>query len=184
MRNGITLPPDSSNIAGERSRTDADRRHRLVLHGESDLPWLGLRISGIVSLASGAAFNVTTGLDDNLDGILTDRPDGVGRNSGEDTDLGTVNDLRQQYNSQRQLNLSPIQDLDEPTFAQVDMRVSRAFAVASGRGQGEMFIQIFNVLDRYNGGPIEGRVIAPDFGEPIGQVGPPRTFELGVRMAF
>ena len=28
------------------------------------------------------------------------------------------------------------------------------------------------------------RVIAPDFGKPIGQVGPARTFELGVRMAF
>ena len=40
----------------------------------------------LVSLASGAVFNVTTGVDDNMDGILTDRPEGVGRNSGESTD--------------------------------------------------------------------------------------------------
>ena len=184
LKGGITLPPDSDNIAGERSRTDADRRHRMVLYGASDLPWLGLQVSGMVSLASGAVFNVTTGVDDNLDGILTDRPQGVGRNSGEDTDLKVINDLRLQYNDQRQLSLAPIQPLSEPTFAQVDMRVWKSFALASGRADGQIFIQIFNVLDRDNGGPIEGRVIAPNFGEPIGQVGPPRTFELGMRMAF
>jgi hypothetical protein len=138
----------------------------------------------MVSLASGAVFNVTTGVDDNQDGTLTDRPEGVGRNSGEKTDLALINDLRRQYNDQRQLNLAPIRTLSEPTFAQVDMRVWKSFPLASGRGNGQIFIQIFNVLDRFNGGPIEGRVIAPDFGQPIGQVGPARTFELGVRMAF
>ncbi|MCZ6832539.1 MAG: TonB-dependent receptor [Acidobacteria bacterium] len=184
LKGGITLPPDSDNITGERARTDADRRHRMVLYGESDLPWLGLKVSGMVSLASGAVFNVTTGVDDNQDGTLTDRPEGVGRNSGEKTDLALINDLRRQYNDQRQLNLAPIRTLSEPTFAQVDMRVWKSFPLAGGRGNGQIFIQIFNVLDRFNGGPIEGRVIAPDFGQPIGQVGPARTFELGVRMAF
>ena len=43
---------------------------------------------------------------------------------------------------------------------------------------------MFNLLNRWNGGPIEGRVISPDFGRPIGQLGPPRTLEAGLRIGF
>jgi hypothetical protein len=184
LKGGITLPPDSDNIAGERARSDADRLHRAVLYGETDLGWLGLKMSGQVSLASGPIFNVTTGLDDNLDGILTDRPVGVKRNTGVDTDLDTINALRAQYNQQRGLNLDPIVSLNERAFAQVDLRFWKPFQMGSGDNSGEVFIQIFNAFDRFNAGLIEGRVISPNFGVAIGQAGPPRTFELGFRMAF
>ncbi len=184
LRDGITLPPDSDNIAGERARSDADRRHRVVLYGETALPWMGFRMSGLLSLASGAPFNVTTGTDDNLDGILTDRPDGIGRNSGEDTDLTVVNALRQQFNEQRLLDLAPVASLEEEPFAQLDLRFWRPFTLASGRTSGEFFLQVFNVTDRTNVGLVEGRVIAPNFGQVIGVAGPPRTFEMGLRLAF
>jgi hypothetical protein len=184
LKGGIALPPDSDNIAGERGRTDADRRHRFVLYGETGLPWLDLRVSGVMQLASGSAFNVTTGVDDNMDGVLSDRPAGIGRNTGDETDLTIVNALREQYNEERGLELAPITSLNDPSFAQFDVRVWKVMPFRNGSGHGEVFVQIFNVFDRFNVGLIEGRVISPYFGRPIAMAGPSRTFQLGFKLAF
>jgi len=46
------------------------------------------------------------------------------------------------------------------------------------------WLAVFNVLDRWNGGPIQGRVTSADFGLPIGQIGPPRTIEAGLKIGF
>ena len=77
-----------------------------------------------------------------------------------------------------------IDDLEEPWFSQVDLKISKPFAARNGRNPGEFFVQIFNLFDRFNGGPIEGAAISRDFGEPIGQIGPPRTIEVGFRIGF
>jgi len=50
--------------------------------------------------------------------------------------------------------------------------------------RGEAFLQVFNVFDRFNGGPIDGVATSRTFGEPIGQIGPPLTVELGFALAF
>lgn len=189
LREGIWLPPDSDNIQRERARSDADRRHRLVLAGGARLPWLGLRASTVVQLASALPFNVTTGRDENLDGITTDRPDGVRRNTGESTPLGPINLTRDKANVLRQQLLLPLLPAvrsipSPPHFAQIDFRVSRPFGWGERNAGGEFFLQVFNVLDRWNGGPIDGRVTSFDFGRPIGQLGPPRTIEAGLKIDF
>ncbi|HEV8701552.1 MAG TPA: carboxypeptidase regulatory-like domain-containing protein [Candidatus Polarisedimenticolia bacterium] len=189
LREGIWLPPDSDNIQGERARSDADRRHRLVLAGGARLPWLGLRVSTVVQLATAAPFNVTTGRDENVDGITTDRPDGVRRNTGESTSLGPINLTRDDANvlrGQLSLPLLPaVQSIPSPPhFAQVDFRLSRPFAWGERHAGGEFFFQVFNALDRWNGGPIDGRVTSFGFGRPIGQLGPPRTIEAGLKIGF
>ena len=186
LKNGITLPPDSSNLAGERGRADGDRRHRFVLAGETPLPWAGLRLSGVLQLATGVPFDVTTGRDDNLDGILTDRPSGVSRNAGEDAPLDVVNALREEYNLTvpPEERLTPVDALREPNFFQVDVRLFRRFRVDDRSGRGEVFVQVFNLLDRGNGSLIEGRAISRQFGEVIALAGPPRTIEIGAKIGF
>jgi hypothetical protein len=188
LKGGIYLPPDSDHLSGERARSDADRRHRFVLSGDRPLPWMGLHASGVIQLSSGAPFNVTTGQDDDLNGITTDRPAGVGRNTGEKTRLGTINALREQENVLRRLrgqpDLAPVRALHEPKFFQVDLRVSKPFAMREGRSKGQLFLQVFNLLDRVNGGLVDGRVLSPDFGKVIGLAGPPRTLELGLRVGY
>ena len=188
LKGGIYLPPDSINLSGERARSDADRRHRFVLSGEHALPWLGLHASGMVQASSSAPFNVITGQDDNLDGITTDRPTGVGRNSGEDTPVAAINELRARENELRQLRgqelLPTVGAIHAPSFFEVDLKVSKPFALRGDRGKGEMFLQVFNLLDRVNGGLIDGRVISPEFGQVIGLAGPPRTVELGLRLGY
>jgi len=195
LKGGISLPPfcafadadqterchqvsPSESFLQEKGRSDADRRHRFVLAGSSPLPWMGLKASGVIQLASGAPFNVTTGRDENIDGVTSDRPDGVSRNTGEDTPLDSVNVLR------AEAGLPPVHSLHEPIFMQVDLRVWKPFHFREGHGGGEAFLQVFNLMDRFNGGPIEGRATSRNFGEPIGQIGPPRTLEFGFKLDF
>jgi len=109
LKGGISLPPDSDNITGERALSDSDRRHRFVFVGETPLRWLGLRASGTIQIASPTPFNVTTGRDENLDGISTDRPAGVRRNTGSSTPLDPINAVRQDANILRQeVGLPPL----------------------------------------------------------------------------
>ena len=44
------------------------------------------------------------------------------------------------------------------------------------------FLQVINLLDRENGGLVEGRVASQSFGQVITLAGPPRTVELGFRI--
>jgi hypothetical protein len=66
----------------------------------------------------------------------------------------------------------------------MDLRVWKPFAFHDQRGKGDVFLQVFNLFDRFNPGPIEGRATSAAFGEPTGQVGPPRTVEVGFRLGF
>lgn len=178
LKGGIYLPPTADDVLEERGPSDFDRRHRVVLSGAANLPWLGLRASIVGQYMSAAPFNVTTGRDENFDGITTDRPRGIARNAGEDAPLAAINALRDE------VGLARIERLRAPDFAQVDLRVSRPFEIREGKGGGELYVQVFNVLNRFNGGAVEGRVTVGDFGRPVGYAGPPRTFEVGMRLGW
>jgi outer membrane receptor protein involved in Fe transport len=210
LKGGISMPPNPDDLDRERGRADGDRRHRLVVAGDTGLPFMGLRLSGSIQLSTGLPFNVTSGLDGTcyrvtglpgecpfvpgtLDGVLTDRPAGVARNAGEESPLAAVNDLRSRYNEVlERINalhegfdeepLPMIGSLSEPGFAQVDVRLYRPFRFADGRGDGQFFLQVFNLFDRENAGLIEGRALSRNFGRPITLAGPPRTIELGFKV--
>jgi hypothetical protein len=149
-----------------------------VAAGDVGLYFLGLRLSGVYQFATHLPFNVTTGADDNLDGITSDRPPGVSRNTGVHTPLGPVNDYRAAH------AMAPVTTLHSPSLSQLDLRLYRPFVLKHGKGYGQGFLQIFNVLNRYNGGLIEGRVLASNFGAVISNAGPARSFELGFKMGF
>ena len=192
LRDGISIPQDSSNISGDRARSDNDQRHRAVFSATWDTPFWEIRFSPVVTFASGSPFNVTLGVDANIcpaagtpgrydeciaDGFNQERPDGVPRNSGDKTSLAAINAAR------ADLGLAPYTgELEEPGFFQVDLRISRAFG--DGPRSLETFLQVFNLLDRDNLGLVDGVVSSPTFGEPLTIVGPPRTIELGLRFGF
>jgi hypothetical protein len=64
------------DFRGERARSLLDRRQRFVLSGVLDLPpaLLRLRLAPVLRLASGAPFNLSLGVDRNLDDVGNDRP--------------------------------------------------------------------------------------------------------------
>jgi hypothetical protein len=142
------------------------------------------RLSGVMTWSSGLVFNVTSGTDINVDGILTDRPDGVARNAGEETNLAAINAFRTSEDNPNETTRMPISGLDEPTFAQLDLRVHRTFGFRDGRSTGEAYLQVFNVLDRENIGQIDGRIVSGNFGNGITLAGPPRTVVAGFKVAY
>jgi hypothetical protein len=75
-----SLPSDSSNPGLDWGPQGQDVRHQMQLGGNARLPWQ-FRVQTQLRVRSAPAYNLTTGLDDNKDGVVNDRPFGVGRNS-------------------------------------------------------------------------------------------------------
>jgi hypothetical protein len=74
-------PQDQRDYAADRGPGVNDSRHRVVANVAADLPF-ELRLAGVLTARTALPYNVITGLDNNLDTYFTDRPPGVGRNSG------------------------------------------------------------------------------------------------------
>jgi hypothetical protein len=132
----------------------------------------------VYEYATHLPFNVTTGADDNVDGITSDRPPGIGRNSGPGASLDAINAYRSEH------GLAPVDSLSSPYLSQLDLRLYHVFRFAGNKGTGQAYAQVFNVFNRFNGGRVEGRALAANFGEPISYAGPPRQFELGIKLGF
>jgi hypothetical protein len=78
---GTSLPANSLDPDAEWGPSLQDIRHRL--QGMINVPFfLGTRLNTQAQAQSAAPYNIITGIDDNLDGVVNDRPEGVGRNSG------------------------------------------------------------------------------------------------------
>ena len=67
-------PADSFNPDAEQARANNDRRHQLVASAVWSLPW-GIQTAGLVQTRSGLPWTVTTGVDNNGDTNINDRPD-------------------------------------------------------------------------------------------------------------
>ena len=76
-----TFVVDQNALEAERGPTLNDARHRFSGSGTVALPWR-LRLSAVAAARSGLPYNITTGGDDNRDGVFNDRPAGVSRNAG------------------------------------------------------------------------------------------------------
>jgi Carboxypeptidase regulatory-like domain/TonB dependent receptor-like, beta-barrel len=86
------IPQDQRDYRAEWGPGSSDVRHRLA--GSVDVVLgLGVRIGAIATAFSALPYNVTTGIDDNGDTYLTDRPAGVWRNSARGSSFFQV-DIR------------------------------------------------------------------------------------------
>jgi hypothetical protein len=150
------LPADNFNLAPERGRSDFDRRHRLNLAGIFTLPW-GLKFGTITSMSSGIPFNITTGFDNNGDGVAKDRPAGVGRNTGKG-----------------------------PMYSEVDFRLSKRIVIVHREKSSpymEIRLDAFNVLNQVNATNYIGVLTSPLFGVANSSY-PARQLQLSVKTSF
>jgi hypothetical protein len=95
------------------------------------------QFSFVLLANSGLPFNILSNRDLNLDGLNSDRPNGVPRNSGE---LGT--------------------------YVNVDARYSR-FIPISGRMRGEVFVEARNLFNTFNVRAVNNVVATDTLGDPI-----------------
>lgn len=151
------FPANSFAPAGEWGRADTDRRHQFNFLGTASLHrWANFGLS--VSLLSGIPFNITTGRDDNGDGMALDRPAGVTRNTGQG-----------------------------PGAAIVDLRWYREFRFHPERKEKSasvtLSVDAFNILNRVNYQNYIGSLSSPFFGRAVSTL-PPRRLQLAARFQF
>lgn len=162
-------PSDPQDLEVDRGRNDNDMRHRFTATGVFEPKWSrltgatgalinGWQLSTRTIAQSGFPRNVLTGLDDNGDGVINDRPSGVAYNAYE-----------------------------QKSFVTIDLRLSRRFRFGAQRVLEVMF-EGFNMTDRLNitalnntWGP--GTTPSASFGQPTAAESP-RQFQVAARFTF
>ena len=132
-------------------------RHQFNTSVNSRLP-LGLFLTTSINIRNGNPYSITTGKDDNGDGIVNDRPVGVGRL----TRIG-------------------------PSYRSVDLNISKAFQVTMSQNGGGANVNVFanmtNALNKTNLGTPSGVMTSPFFGKST-YASNPREIEVGARFQF
>jgi hypothetical protein len=150
---------DSYNLRADWSLDRTFPRHNLSTTVNAQLP-LGLFLAGTMTTNTGQRYNITTGRDDNQDGNLSDRPPGVGRNTGPARGVMTF-----------------------------DFNISKAFFFEAPGGNGgtrknaNVFANITNAFNRANMNPASGVMTSPNFGLATSAMDP-RLIEIGMRFQF
>ncbi|MGH9659052.1 MAG: TonB-dependent receptor domain-containing protein, partial [Bryobacteraceae bacterium] len=151
------FPADSFAPRGEWGRADADRRSQWNFLGTASLHrWLNFGVSA--SVLSGLPFNLTTGRDDNRDGMAIDRPPGAARNTGKGPGA-VVLDLRWY----REFRVQPSKKDRSPSLT--------------------VSIDAFNIPNRVNYQNYIGALTSPFFGRAVATL-PPRRMQAGLRLQF
>jgi len=162
--NGNALPTDNYNLRSDyvRSHGTGYPTHNVNSTVNARLP-LGLFLTGTMSMIGPNWYNITTGRDDNRDGIVNDRPPGVPRNSSPGPKTLTFN-----------------------------FNISKAFffgTPSQGKGNGNstrnlnVFVNMTNAFNRTNIASMSGVMSSPNFGRPSGALDP-RQLEAGMRFQF
>jgi len=151
------FPADNYDLSGEWGRADFDQRHRLNLLGTIDAG-RKFKLGIALSVASGKPYSLTTGRDDNHDGLANDRVPGAGRNT-----------------------------LQGPSHSVLDLRLSRELLLDRSRGDKGPALTLgldgFNVLNRANYAGFVGNISSPFFGRAV-SANPPRKLQVSARFKF
>jgi hypothetical protein len=154
---GITFfPVNSYNPSADWGRADNDRLHKFDLLA-SGQPTRFFTLGVGLSLYSGKPVTVTTGADNNHDGIINDRPAGVPRNT-----------------------------MHGPGLIGLDLNFSHDFPLSKQKNEAKVIsvsLNSFNVLNHPNYITYIGTISSPLFGRPAAAQ-PPRRMQLDVQFKF
>ncbi len=130
------FPMNQYDLTGEYGRTSFDARHRFFLIGSAVIPKLNLSLNPMIIANTGRPFNVITGLDDNGDGIINDRPAFAdAQTTAADlvqTRFGNF-DIRPKAGQ----TIVPRNYAEGPGFFTVNLRVGRSFSFGDLPGAAE-----------------------------------------------
>jgi len=154
---GITyFPGNSYNPAGDWALSDNDRRHKFDLLASSQ-PTRYFTVGAALSVYSGKPVNITTGADNNHDGVVNDRPAGVPRNA-----------------------------MPGPGTVELDLNLAHDFMLSKSRKEARTLtvsLNSFNVLNHVNDMTYIGTITSPFFGHAVAAQ-PPRRMQLDVQFKF
>jgi hypothetical protein len=173
-----TVPADGSRLDLEFGPTAFDREHS-VTAGSNLTVAGGVMISPYLTTASGRVFNLTTGFDNNGDGLFADRPAIVAANTpgAIQTPYGWLLADRPADAGMVTRNAGR-----EPYTLRLDVRVSRAFRFSANAAL-ILAANVENVLNRANFEGVNGVVTSSSFGI-ANRAGVPRRLYLAAGFSF
>lgn len=185
------LPADNYNLKGERGPSSDDLRHRFMAMMQWSLP-MGFRYGTFFNASSAAPYNITTGLDNNGDGVSNDRPMGVTRNSARATAQWSVSSRLSWSKGfgARSQSTGGIQMISVklPSATDGAMPAGGGFEPLSSREMNkkyrvQIYIQANNLLNHTNRINFSGVQASPFFGQATASM-PARKVELGMSFSF
>ena len=190
---------NSNNLAMDHGPSDFDTPHRFVVSYLWELPAVrrwgligkevlsGWQVNGITDMRSGSPFNVTSNIDSNFDGNLTDRPDLVG-NPKLDTGRGRP-DLINEY-----FNIAAFRPavglygtagrnlLYGPGAVNWDFSAFKNFVITETKKL-QFRTEVFNLFNEVHFGNPNATLISPSFGKIL-SAGSPRIVQFGLKLLF
>ncbi len=166
---------------GETAAPDWQARQRLFFFGNYNLP-RKITLSAQMDAQSGAPYNVTTGTDDNGDGVFNDRP------SYATTAGSGVYQTRYGLLSTNAINGDVPRNLATmPALIHLDTNLSRAWKIGPNKSDNPRTLTLnarsANLLNHTNATAVSTIVSSPDFSQTVAAESA-RRLELGVRFAF
>jgi hypothetical protein len=182
----FSIPANDDNLEAEWGPSSGDARHRLggMVNAQ---PVTNLTLSFNVSYRSALPYNITTGHDDNGDGVFNDRPAGTPRNSARGSamfDLGG----RIAY----AWGFGPARTAGGAGGTQVvivsgggggGMAPGFSGGLSDRRFRIEFYVSAQNLLNRTNFMNYSGVLASPLFGQPT-SASSPRRVQTGIRFSF
>jgi hypothetical protein len=187
-------PQDPTNLGLDRSLSEFDERHKVVVAGVFDSPWknpilAGFQLSPIFSYHSGHPFNLLAGTEVNGNNHTTnERPIGANRDTGLgpsfvdfDMRLSWTHKLGERVSMR--LTAEGFNIANHTNFASVNNEVSPLFGLPADVGGGGN--TTFNVHGIRPGKVLaDGSVVTPSTPLSFTSAFPKREIQLGVRFDF
>jgi len=166
---------------GEAGRPDWQARNRIFFFGNLHLPKKA-ELSIVMDAQSGQPYNVTTGTDDNGDGIFNDRPS-YATSTGPGvyaTRFGLLTTNAVNGNVPRGLGTMP-------ALVHLDMNLNRAWKIGPKRADSPRTLTLnmrsANLLNHTNATAVSSVLSSPGFSQPVAAENT-RRIELGARFSF
>ena len=185
--NGPFSPPvDNANPGADWGPAASDVRHRGMGMVMATLP-KGFSVTAIGTASSAPPYTITTGIDNNHDTIVNDRPAGVARNSARGS--GQF-DVLARVGWTLGFGKPPEAQNPLPNMRRLRSDAERDPLGASGsvgqqpkRYRIQFYVQAYNLLNRVNRIGYRGVMGTPLFGQATASM-PPRRLEVGTRFDF
>jgi hypothetical protein len=188
---GYTNPDDPSMDEGH---CDQDRNHLANATMGYMTPQLAnaalsalasnWRVSGIVTIRSGAWLNITTGQDRAMNGVGNQRPNQVSDDVYGARSLGAY--LNRDAFAQPALGTFgnvTYRSVEGPGYWDINMALSRVLGLGSTRTL-ELRIEAFNLLNNFNWGTPATNLNLATFGRITTMAGAPRIMQFGIKYGF
>ena len=189
--NGVLDPASNNfNLRADRGPGLNDTRHRVASLMNLSL-WKGFQLGSFFHANSAPPYNITTGVDNNRDTMINDRPPGVGRNSARasalwdlDSKLSWTRGFGVARSETGQMNVRIIAISPDGGGGGVpDLPGGRAAGQQNPLVRLQIYAQAYNLFNHPNLMNFVGVETSPLFGRPtLALAG--RRLELGLRVSF